>query len=266
MADKKDVRCIEALIFVAITLGCGQSSKTVQTPPPRAEKTEDAGNTSGLAGLDASCKTSQACRPIAADISASFSADGRLVGMAGQPVNWEFHGVDRNTANPDQDSSSRRVMVLLDKVPDGSVIMPSPSTTSVLTTVAKLAWTPQHASDGKIDVIVRDFDRCILNESQDRCNKYAFLKAYDTKFQDIPWVVIDQAEIDAANQKPASTPVGTAPGINAAQASPPCQKPAGIPGVNVGTLIQGAINPTTIVPTLFSGFIGTLGQPKPAGC
>ena len=80
----------------------------------------------------------------------------------GQAVKWAFQGVDDNTKDADGVFSTRLVTVLLDRVPQGAAIVPSPGNS--VTQSASIQWTPTQVESGTFDIILRDMDRCLINE------------------------------------------------------------------------------------------------------
>jgi hypothetical protein len=181
---------ISASLAVAVgllTSACGGSKTQVGAPPPSSKN--------ALTG-SASC-TKDKCEPADLNVSANFAASGLLMGFAGEPVNWTFYGIDKNTQTADGLSSDRRVVVLLNDVPKGSSISPDKDSGELATEV-RIDWTPDKPQRGKMEFIARDYDRCLLNESKEFCNKYIYHKEYDRRIPANNWEVLDKEEIQAS--------------------------------------------------------------------
>ncbi len=218
-------------------------------------------------GTPASNCVAGACPATSSQIGATFASPGQLLALVGQPVAWEFYGIDADTVNEDGLSSVRRVTVLLDKIPSGSAITPAVKKES-LAVQAQIVWTPAKEGSGAVDVIVRDQERCELLENAASCQQYAFLKDYDTRFAGIKWEVMNQeaydamiAQTTAEDPAPSETPddkVCAAPA--AAPAAPVAVQEA--PGDVTSELIKGAVmvakSPTdlkTIFPTVLGNVL-----------
>lgn len=236
-------------VTVGLLSACGGSKTQVGAPPPASKN--------ALTG-SASC-TKEKCEPADLYVSANFAASGLLMGFAGEPVNWNFYGIDKNTQSADGLSSDRRVVVLLNDVPKGSTIFPEKGS-SELSTEARIDWTPDKPQRGKMEFIARDYDRCLLNESKDFCNKYTFHKEYDRRFPSNNWEVLDK-EVVQASAGDGST--GDDSVVNVS--NPDCGNPTTDADINKGmldiglkVLMGGGLE--SILPSLAGSVLGTSGS------
>lgn len=194
-SNEMRVQNVLSATFLAATLGwvgCGGGSKQQVASP-----TPSAGEKNQLAGGNGEnpCKSKDNCKPTANDISASFAPSGALIGFVGEPVNWDFHGVDTLSMDPGSNTSGRKVVVLLDRIPADAQI--SPGKGDKLDSHTRIDWTPTKVYAKKeLDIILRDYDRCVVDLSEDECNSYSFKKEYDTK-QTVPWEIADRDELQA---------------------------------------------------------------------
>jgi hypothetical protein len=168
---------------VSLLVSCGGPKAQVATAPP----------TSANALTGSTC-TKDKCPPADLYVSANFAASGILIGFIGQPVNWNFYGIDKNTQSADGMSSTRKVVVLLNDVPKGSEI--SSAKSGELSSETRIEWTPTKEVRGKIEFIARDYERCLLKETKATCNKYVFLTDYDRRFSDNSWEVLDKEKVE----------------------------------------------------------------------
>lgn len=165
-----------------LAFGCGEKSKAI-TPPA-------AGATAGL-NAASNCKSKTDCPDAVAGFGANMAPGGSYVGWMGESINWRAFGIDENTKSVDGTTSTRRMTVLLDKVPEGSSIVPGVK--DKLKNEAFIEWTPKKESKGKLDVIVRDAERCEVERGTDGyCNTYNFLSDYDVRFKDLRWEIKDK--------------------------------------------------------------------------
>jgi len=202
------------------TSACGNKAQIAPSANGGVDETANA----ALDAAISTCKSKADCKSATLDVWASFSSSGALIGIIGQPVTWEFYGLDRDSISADQKSSVRLVTVLLDNVPDGSTIDPAPSAGKVAQE-AKIEWTPSQAQTGKLDVIVRDMERCLINESADFCNKYAFHADYDQRIKEVQWQVVDKSALD--NQVQATAAAAPDPGSTVAASNANCNGQTG---------------------------------------
>ncbi len=231
--------------FLAATLGfvgCGGGNKQVASPvTPAGEKSQLAGGSGENA-----CKSKDDCPPTASDISATFAPSGALIGFVGEPVNWDFHGVDTKSISADAQSSGRKVVVLLDRVPSDAQIVPGKG--DKLDAHARIDWTPAKVYAKKeLDIILRDYERCVMDLSEDDCNTYSFKKDYDVK-QTVPWEIADRDQLQAQLATGAGGTGATGNVVNVAN-----------PNCGPATTTNGAINTT-----LFTTGLGVLLNPKAA--
>jgi hypothetical protein len=172
-------------------IGCGSNNKQVATPEAGDAKKTELSSSSG----DNPCKSKENCPPVAAQPNANFAPSGALLGYVGEPVNWTFTGIDTKSMAPDQASSTRRVMVLLDRIPSEAQFVPGKN--EPLSVKVKIEWTPQKVYAGKqLDIILRDMDRCVMDLGEDECNEYSLKEKYDTK-ETVPWEIADKDALQA---------------------------------------------------------------------
>ncbi len=98
--------------------------------------------------------------------------------------------------------SSRHVAMILSNLPPDATITPLSMGKPIV--AATINWIPTQAGNSAINVILRDFDRCLVSETdQTVCERSAPLPAYDTPHAPIPIVITDPAQKCAA---PAPSP------------------------------------------------------------
>jgi hypothetical protein len=168
---------------MSLLVSCGGSKTQVAAAPPTTSS-----------ALTGSTCTKEKCPPADLHVSANFAASGILIGFSGEPVNWNFYGIDKNTKSADGMSSTRKVVVLLNDVPKGSDI--SPAKSAELSSETRIEWTPTKVARGKMEFIARDYDRCLLKETRATCNKYVFLTDYDRRFSDNSWEILDKEAVE----------------------------------------------------------------------
>jgi hypothetical protein len=214
------------------------------------------------AGADASAGcTKDSCPPAEPDYSATVAPSGELIGFLNEPVAWTLYGVDRKTMT-DQQTSSRRVVVLLNKIPQGATV--TPWREDELKPQVTFTWTPTVQATGTMDVILRDYDRCIADEGEDECNSYVLKEEFDVQLAaNLAWRVVDRAQVQAAqNASGGSTLPGGTGGTVVNVSNPNCgpnpTTDQQIQGQLMGKLLPVLTNPNAIVPTLMSTMIGGL--------
>jgi hypothetical protein len=249
---------LAALLPLVVAWGCGGKSKSVEAPL-------GGGNGTGLA-VASNCRSKDDCPKAAIDFAANLAPGNVFIGFANEPVDWKISGVDGNTKNPDGMSSARRMAVLLDNVPEGSDF--SPGKGEKLASSVTIDWTPSKSMKGKLDVIVRDAERCEKDHDKDYCNAYKPLDAYDKRFEGVAWEIRSredvQNEADSGSTDPDGTVTVSDPNCGGAAAA---TTDGEIQGKVLGTFIQ-ALQPGGLLKvgtTLFSGGLGgggtTTGEP-----
>lgn len=260
-----------SLSFLASALGwvgCGGGSKQqVASPTPAAgEKSQLAGGSSG----QNPCKSKDDCPAAGSDINGTFAPSGALIGFVGEPVNWDFHGVDTKSMSADNQTSGRKVVVLFDRVPSDAQI--SPGKGEKLDSHAKIDWTPQKVYAGKeLDIILRDYDRCVAENDEEACNTYSFKKDYDVK-QTVRWEIADRDQLQAQlAQGGGAGATGNVVNV----ANPNCGPAPTSSGQITTSLFTSGIgmilNPQAALPGLLSGMMngglsGGGNQPPPVQC
>lgn len=232
---------VTALFLAMLLTGCGGKSKNVGLP--------GTGGNSGLGINGASnCKSKTDCPMADPGYGANMAPAGVFVGWVDKPVDWRVFGIDEKTKNPDGISSARRMVVLLDKVPEGSTI--TPFSGEKLSNEAGLQWTPTSEESGKLDIIVRDYERCVMDKkAEGYCDAYKFLEAYDKRFKGVRWEVKDQEKLeeDLANGTVTETATGTT--TDCTTSTPDLQTSL------MNTFIQALANPSGlggVATTIFS--------------
>lgn len=134
---------------------------------------------------------SGACNPIAMNSRIMGLSQGILLGSVGQKLVLKVYGFDTASRLESGSKKTRRVVVLLNKIPKNSKLTPSPGKRQSLKSVAAIEWVPQIAEEGWLEIVLRDFDRCfsIEEEPDITCNEYNFLPDYDIRHQIVPWQV-----------------------------------------------------------------------------
>ena len=257
MSTLKLLRLSVIAIPALVLVGCGGKSKSVAAPI--------AG--SGGSGLNAAsnCRSKDDCPRAEPDFAANMAAGGAFVGWMGEAVTWKVSGIDANTKNPDGLTSSRRMFVLLDKVPEGSDIKPGSG--DDLKSDATIDWTPKKQSSGKLDVIVRDAERCEMEKSKEYCQSYKFLEGFDKRFKDVHWEIKDR---DAFADEVANGNVGADGAVVVSDpncgGAPAATTDGQITAKVLGTFIQMLASPASILTTgmtMFSSGIGASAGAKP---
>ena len=111
--------------------------------------------------------------------------------------------------------SSRHVAMILSNLPPDATITPISMGKPIV--AATINWIPTVAGNSAINVILRDFDRCLVSEAdQTVCERSAPLPAYDTPHAPIPIVITDpKPKCDAPAPSPGflglPNPFATAP-------------------------------------------------------
>jgi hypothetical protein len=269
--EKRMLRTLRTVLATFATaclaVACGQS-KSVQGVSAGSGTAVGGASGGALNGATA-CTSKTNCPAAAADVSANFQPSGALLGFIGEPVDWEFHGLDRNTVNADQQTSGRTVTVLLDKVPEGSTISPGTDSGKVVSDV-KLNWTPTQAQSGQLTIILRDMDRCMKDEAADFCNAYTLHEKYDTKMAAVAWQVVDKSQLQAqidqqaggggAGGTEAATGGGGGNVINVANVN--CGT---TPSTNGQIMTNGVMSGVKILTNPVGGLLGMLTSPSILG-
>ena len=156
------------------------------------------------------CKTAVTCQPAKQDVI-GLTANNQLAGTVGQPVVWIFYGRDLNTLNstqivPNIQGSDRRVAVIPINLPSGATLVPAPNPAELFTQ-ENIVWTPSASGTGVLQILLRDYDRCLVVEStQSAICKSLTSTIYDFPVN-IPWQVVQAPPARAPSApEPASIP------------------------------------------------------------
>lgn len=251
---------IAGCLAVAATLGfaCGGGkSPPIASPISSSTKANTSTKTdSGLQGqtqenaggsASGACESVDDCPEANMDVASPGFTKSGLMGFVGEPVPWEFEGIDLN-------SRDRRVAVLLNNIPANSKLTPSDRAD----VKSRIDWTPeQRLKSGKqLEIYMRDLDRCEISEvDPEICRTYRFLEAYDKKSA-VDWEIVAKDDLeDEANASAAPAGTATGGGDNAAVVNvskPPCTPQASSPTGGVGGL-------STVLGGLGGGFGGLGG-------
>ena len=183
------------------------------------------------------CKTTTTCQPARQDVI-GLTANNQLAGTVGQPVVWVFHGRDLNTLNstqivPNIQGSDRRVTVIATNLPSGATLVPTPNVAELFTQ-ENIVWTPSVSGTGVLQILLRDYDRCLVVEATPAtiCNALTST-IYDFSVN-VPWQVVEAppARVPSARE-PATIPQAIG------------QFAGGFVGGVVGSLIQRLIGGPT---------------------
>jgi hypothetical protein len=173
-----------------------QAGGTTFTSAPPALPSQPLGsaiNPTVTPPVGAKCTSATACNPAQQDLLIT-RANGQLVGVAGQPVNWVFYGRDLSSLNttqiaPELQGSDRRVAVVLSGLPHGAQLSPMLNGTAVFTQES-IIWTPSAAGSGTLQIELRDYDRCMITEPSPAaaCNVLSHT-TYDLPTT-VPWQIV----------------------------------------------------------------------------
>ena len=84
--------------------------------------------------------------------------------------------------------SARHVVMILSNVPPEATVTPITMGKPVVT--ATITWIPTAQGARSLNVVLRDFDRCIVSEpDQTACERSTILPAYDTQYAPLPIVI-----------------------------------------------------------------------------
>ena len=149
----------------------------------------------GAAGSTNPCATIATCQAVNVDLLAPLT-NGGFAGTVNQNVNWLLVGLDRNSLNPSQQSSARNVLILVYDLPTGAVTTPQQAT-GTLSTLAQINWTPTQPGSGTFNILMRDYDRCVINLSVATCGQFAYIAQYDTRLDGVPFTISPAAQTAA---------------------------------------------------------------------
>lgn len=255
------------LVAIACSLACGEAKQKAFEVP---------GGGAGAVQLAGCAKGS--CDPAQVDYSATVAATGELVGFAQENVDWHLYGLDL-ASRIDDTSSTRRVMILLDRVPEGADVTPGRDDGRLAPEVS-IQWRPPFAASGTMDVILRDFDRCVAEKDEVSCSEYRFLDTYDKKLTgdaSLRWRIVDRAQAAAAAASApvvgAAAPTGQVGGTVVGVGNPNCgglvpTSDQQIRTQVLGTLFRALVSPSSLIPTVMGSLInGVAGQSaQPTQC
>lgn len=129
------------------------------------------------------------CTPISMSSRLEGASNGVFRGIVGQPLSWKIQGYDPLTDKEKDAKMRRKVVVLLNRLPEKALVKPVISK-EPLASIVTVDWVPQKPQEGWLEIILRDFDRCLALESNPNvCQKYVLLSDYDTRQQALPWIV-----------------------------------------------------------------------------
>lgn len=251
---------LSLLVATVALAACGGKSKSVGAPV--------AGSGAGLS-TSTNCKSASDCPKANPGFGANMTPANVFVAFAeGDPVDWRVYALDLDTKNPDGMSSARKMVVLLDKIPEGAEITPGKG--EKLSTEASVVWSPRKTMKGKMTAVVRDYERCKMDGDAD-CDSYKFLKEYDKRFENLAWEVKTAADVEDAvgsSGDADGTVTVSDPNCGGAAAA---TTDADIQKKVLGTFIGALGNPGSILQTgiqiigggLGGGGAGATGDPKP---
>lgn len=240
---KRIMTSLGLIVVATATVSCGTSQPGVAAiNVGTSTKTSTAAGTSGKPGetakTDSSCKSASDCAKADMSLSSTALQNGAFIGTVGENINWSLQGVDKN-------SSSRRVGILLNNVPEGASFSPS----DVVETSVKITWKPTAPvkSINKLEVFLRDMDLCEVTESnRDDCAEYRYIEEYDQKLEYDWEIKASKDNIDTkANAKTGPKPDSVAVAKPSAPAGPAVGGSSPLPGLGglsggLGGLTGGA--------------------------
>ena len=161
-----------------------QSGGAVSNPitPPVGDDSPPPENVSGSGGYlvskDPECKKSDECPPANPQLVLPPS----LTGIGGTKLTWQFAAFDQ--AQP-----KRRLAIIIKGLPDLANI-DLPLTAGTVVNKITVTYLPSAALTGQLDIIVRDFDRCIVSEAENAvCVSSTFNPAYDRQQPSLPFTI-----------------------------------------------------------------------------
>ncbi len=170
--------------FFPLVTSCSRDTETI---------VDNSDYYSGTDSLPATTKSTKCireeCSPISMSSRIEGASNGVFRGVVGQPLSWKIQGYDPLSEKEKSSKSRRKVVVLLNRLPEKALVKPNLSK-DPLASVVTVDWVPQNPQEGWLEIILRDHDRCLALESNpDVCQKYVLLSDYDTRQQAIPWIV-----------------------------------------------------------------------------
>ncbi|MBM4252257.1 MAG: hypothetical protein FJ146_09820 [Deltaproteobacteria bacterium] len=149
----------------------GSGSGDEDASPDTASEKE-----SGSGGMwdstDPNCRSKDSCPPAAPQpLLLQGSSTSGLTGQQGTRLTWRINAVD-------QSQPARRLAIFLKGLPTGFNVEPPHN--QKITNELQLSYTPPEAESGAVEVFVRDYDRCLVTETEKAsCLSTLFNPAYD---------------------------------------------------------------------------------------
>ena len=121
--------------------------------------------------LDPNCTTKDSCPSATPRLLLQGSSTEGLAGQQGTRLSWRLNAVDQ--AQP-----TRRLAIFLKGLPSG--FNTEPPHNQKITNELQLSYIPPQAENGVIEIFVRDYDRCLVTETEKAvCLSTVFNQAYD---------------------------------------------------------------------------------------
>ena len=146
---------------------------------PETPATENGSGSGGyLVSKDPECKKADECPPANPQLILPPS----LTGIGGTKLTWQF-------AAYDQAQPKRRLAIIIKGLPDLANI-DLPLTLGTVVNKITVTYLQSTALTGQLDIIVRDFDRCIVSEAENAvCVSSTFNAAYDRQQPPVPFTI-----------------------------------------------------------------------------
>ncbi|MCX6106028.1 MAG: hypothetical protein NTY08_09385 [Proteobacteria bacterium] len=152
-------------------------STSLDPEPPATENGSGSGGY--LVSKDPECKRADECppaNPLLRPLTPS------LTGIGGTKLIWQFEAYDQ--AQP-----KRRLAIIIKGLPDLATI-DLPLTLGTVVNKITVTYLPSTALTGQLDIILRDFDRCIVSEAENAvCVSSTFNAAYDRQQPPVPFTI-----------------------------------------------------------------------------
>jgi hypothetical protein len=173
-----------AAFFSSLVSSCSRQGEEIVDHSDYYARTESKSSISKVA----ECSDTN-CVPIVMNSRVKGLQAGIFRGFVGQALNWQIQGFDPATEKEKDKKLRRKVVVLLNRIPENSKISPSPGSKK-LSSLTTVDWIPKMPQEGWLEVILRDYDRCLaLEKDPNSCEAYDLLSDYDTRQQAIPWLI-----------------------------------------------------------------------------
>ena len=159
--------------------GGGGSNKQEEETETETETDKASGSAGMWDSLDPNCKKKDSCPPASPELLLQGSSSGGFTGQQGTRLSWRLNAFDR--AQP-----TRRLAIFTRGLP--STATTEPDFTQKITNEIRISYTPPQAESGVVEVFIRDYDRCLVTETEKPvCLSSIFNPAYDRQQPNIQY-------------------------------------------------------------------------------